>query len=209
MVSFASFFFWRYFRLVCCLAGALVVLAGCGQNAAGGAVSAGLGNGSAPKCDMQVSWAMGYSSLHELKTATDLDLAVEGTFTKILSTQGQFAPANGQDALLSTDFSFAVSKVLLDPHHTPGKVSTNLTIRQSGGRLGGTLHQVCDDPLFQTGEGTILFLHQFQPGHYSVMGGPSGRFEMRAGLVQPVNDEGVKLAKNLTSAQFYALLQQA
>ncbi|HEX7734608.1 MAG TPA: hypothetical protein VF458_07090 [Ktedonobacteraceae bacterium] len=156
---------------------------------------------------MQANWAMSYSSLHELKHASALDLAVQGTFTKIVRTQGQFAPSNGQDALLSTDFSFAVSKVLLDSHHAPGNAPANFTVHQSGGWLGGTLHQVCDDPLFQAGEEAVLFLHEFQPGQYYVMGGPSGRFEVRGGLVQPVNDEGVKLPANLTTARFYALFQ--
>jgi hypothetical protein len=41
------------------------------------------------------------------------------------------------------------------------------------------------------------------------MGGPSGRFEVRKGLVQPVNNEGVKLPSSLTEQQFYIMLQTA
>lgn len=46
-------------------------------------------------------------------------------------------------------------------------------------------------------------------GQYFVAGGPSGRFEVHNGLVQPVKDEGVRLPAGLTEQQFYALLQAA
>lgn len=156
---------------------------------------------------MQASWAMGYRSLKELKQATALDLAVRGTFTAIQGTQGQ-APSSGSSDLLSTDFSFTINKVLLDPHHLFNS-SSSVTIHQTGGRVGSTLHQVCDDPLFRIGEEAILFLHQFSPGQYFVMGGPSGRFEVRQDLVEPVNDEGVKLPAGLNEQQFYIMLQEA
>jgi hypothetical protein len=157
---------------------------------------------------MEASWAMGYKSLKELKRAAAMDLAVQGTFTAIQSTEGQ-ASSGGSNGLLATDFSFMISKVLLDPHHALKTSPASIIIHQTGGRSGGTLHQVCDDPLFRVGEEAILFLHQFSPGHYFVIGGPSGRFEVDNGRVQPVNNEGVKLSPGLTVQQFYALLQKA
>lgn len=152
---------------------------------------------------------MFYETLGELKRATALDLAVQGVFTTILSTQGQENPSSGSNGPISTNFSFTISKVLLDPHHLLTSSPTHITIHQTGGWQGNTLHQVCGDPLFRISEGTILFLHQFSPGQYLVIGGPSGRFEVHHGFVQPVNDEGVKLPPNLTEQQFDALLQKA
>src|SRR5258708_4515529 len=105
--------FWRYSLLFCLLSVVLVLLASCGQNTtAAGQTSAKAGGTSAQSCDIEVSWAMGYGSLKELKRATALDLAVQGTFTTIQNTQGQ-ASSNGQNGPLTTDFSFKISKVLL------------------------------------------------------------------------------------------------
>jgi len=176
-------------------------LASCGQNAAAGQTAAQVGGTPSQGCDIEVSWAMHYGSLKGLKRAAGLDLAVQGTFTTILNTQGS--------GLISSDFSFVTSKVLLDPQHLLKRSSASITIHQSGGWQGNTLHQVCGDPLFQVGEKAILFLHQGSPGQYFVIGGPSGRFEDHRGIVQPVNDGGVQLPSNLTEQQFYALLQKA
>jgi hypothetical protein len=148
-----------------------------------------------------VSWTKGYSSLKGLKQ--DADLGVQGHFTAVVDTP------NDSSGLVSTDFTFTITRVLWDPHHQiPGSTS-NITIHQTGGCIGDTLYRVDDDPLFQIGEEAILFLHQFSPDQYYVIGGPSGRFEVRNGLVQPVNDEGVKLPSGLTEQQFYALLRSA
>lgn len=201
--------FWRYPRLVCFLSSVLLLLASCGQNATAGQTSAQVGRISAQSCDIEVSWAVGYGSLKELKRAEGLDLAVQGTFIKILNTQGQFSLANGQNGPLTTAFSFVISKVLLDPHHLLKSISASIAINQMGGWQGNKLHQICDYPLFSLGEEVILFLHQSSSDQYSAIGGPSGRFEVRKGLVQPVNGEGVKLPPGLTEQQFYTLLQKA
>ncbi len=178
----------------------ILLLAGCGQNADASQPLTSTGGVGATNCDIQVSWALGYRSLKELKQARELDLAVQGTFTALQSTQGQFSSGD-----LSTEFSFVPNKVLLDPQQLS---QAEITIHQTGGRSNNTLHQVCGDPLFQIGEEAILFLRQFSPGQYLVIGGPSGRFAVRKGFVQPNNDEGVKLPANLTEQQFYTMLQQ-
>jgi hypothetical protein len=199
----------RYLQLVCCLFIALLFGTSCGQPAPTGPTTTQAGGASPQGCDIEVSWAMFYETLGELKRATALDLAVQGVFTTILSTQGQENPSSGSNGPISTNFSFTISKVLLDPHHLLTSSPTHITIHQTGGWQGNTLHQVCGDPLFRISEGTILFLHQFSPGQYLVIGCPSGRFEVHHGFVQPVNDEGVKLPPNLTEQQFDALLQKA
>ncbi len=187
----------------CILAGLLVLLAGCGVNA--GAFQTG--GVPAQRCSIEVSWAKGYHSLAELKHAPELDLAVQGKITAVTAT-------TDHEPDVSTDFTFTITSVLLAAHqHPKGLVSrdgepaqtSSLTIHQ-GGSEGC---QVSDDPLFQIGDEAILFLHQFSPGHYYVIGGPSGRFVVRDGLVQPINDEGVKLSSSTTEEQFDAMVQQA
>ena len=191
----------RYPRLVCLLSGVLVLLASCGQNADAGQAGAQ----SACKPDhivgVAASWTKGYSSLKGLKQ--DADLGVQGHFTTVVDT------STDSPGLVFTDFTFTITKVLWDPHHQIPGSTGSVTIHQTGGCIGNTLYKVDDDPLFQIGEEAILFLHQFSPGQYYVIGGPSGRFEVRKGLVQPVNDEGVQLPSDLTAQQFYALLQKA
>src|SRR5487761_1710802 len=65
---------------------------------------------------------------------------------------------------------------------------------QTGGTVNGHVAQIADDPLFKVGERVVLFLHEYSPGRYFVVGGPSGRFELQAdGTVRPFNDEGVRM----------------
>ena len=134
---------------------------------------------------LDASWAKLYHSFPDLKH--DADLAVQGTVTQVLQT---VSPTDGTPP--STDFLFTVSRVLQDPAHR--LQGNTLTLHQTGGRVGNTLYQVDDDPLFQVGEQSILFLHEYQPGFYFVIGGPSGRFVIQSGAVKPINNEGVPYA---------------
>jgi hypothetical protein len=131
---------------------------------------------------LDASWAKLYHSITDLKQAADL--VVQGTVTQVQQT---VSSTDGTPP--STDFLFTVSKVLQDPAHRLH--GTTLTLHQTGELVGNTLYQVDDDPLFQTGEQSILFLHEYQPGFYFVIGGPSGRFVIQKGTVKPINAEGV------------------
>lgn len=198
--SFASF---RRSSLFCCLlSGALLLLAGCGQNAGASQT------GAQPACkpnhivEVEESLVKSYQSLISLKQ--DADLGVQGHVTAVVDTASP-----DESGLAYTDFTLNITHVLWDPHHQVSGSTSSVTIRQTGGCAGGTLYKVADDPLFQVGEEAILFLHQFSSGQYYILGGPTGRFEVRHGIVQPVNDEGVHLPPNLTEQQFYALFQKA
>lgn len=209
MLRFSSASAVRWFPTLCLISGVLLLAVGCGQNATSGQAQQTSVDGksaSTQNCDMQASWAEGFNSLKSLKQAKDLDLAVQGKFTKILSTEGSMNPSGDS---LFTNLVFTVSKVLLSSHNQLNGSVRDITIHQSGGLQGNTLHQVCGDPLFQVGEEAILFLHQFSPGHYMVIGGPSGRFVVRDGLVQSVGDFGVKLPAGLSVQQYYALWEKA
>jgi len=202
MLRFSLASFWRPSPLCCLLSGALLLLASCGQNAGAGQT------GAQPACKpdhiigVEESLTKGYHSLTGLKQ--DADLGVQGLFTAVVDTTSP-----DSSGLVYTDFTFTITHVLWDPHHQIPGSTNSVTIHQTGGCTGGTFYKVADDPLFQIGEEAILFLHQFSSGQYFVIGGPSGRFEVRHGFVQPVNDEGVQLPPNLTEQQFYTLLQKA
>jgi hypothetical protein len=156
----------------------LIVLASCSSSSQPPQASTGV-----HVVSLDASWAKLYHSFADLKS--NADLAVEGTVTKVLQT---VTPSDGTPP--STDFQFTVSRVLQDPAKRLQGSST-LTLHQTGGTVGTTLYQVDDDPLFQTGEHVVLFLHEYQTGYYYVIGGPSGRFEVQNGTVKPINDEGV------------------
>ncbi len=138
-----------------------------------------------------VSWAEHYNDIHDLTAHSNL--VVAGSFTAVAkqTTSGD-SP--------STDFTFAVSKVLADKAKTTVAGSA-ITIHQTGGSMSdGTPVSTEDDPLFKVGEATVLFLHQYSPGHFYVVGGPNGRFETpganakSAGVaaVKPFNSETVQ-----------------
>ncbi|MBX5451860.1 hypothetical protein [Thermogemmatispora sp.] len=147
---------------------------------------------------LDASWPVLYHDFSSLKRAADL--AVAGKIAGVVAqTVDQGIPY--------TDFTFSVSQVLYTTHHLT--VGSSLVIHQTGGVLNNQRFEVRDDPLFQVGEQAVLFLHQFSPGHYFVVGGPSGRFRVTNGLVAPINDEGIKLSQPLPMTRFIAQVQQA
>ena len=184
----------RHTRLLL-LIGLLVLLSAC----AGSSRTAGGGQGSG---QLAISWAEFYRDLGSLKRASAL--AVAGTIVAIDSQ-------TVEDGIPFTDFRLRVSRLLYNPRHLlqgDGQGS-ELIIHQTGGLLNGEQVSVQDDPLFQIGEGTILFLRPFRPGHYLVVGGPSGRFRLHNGLVTSITDEGIRLNWPLTAEEFKAALDRA
>jgi hypothetical protein len=147
---------------------------------------------------LDASWPVLYHDFSSLKRAADL--AVAGNIAGI-------AAQTVDQGIPYTDFTFSVSQVLYNPHHLT--VGSRLVIHQTGGVLNNQRFEVQDDPLFQVGEQAVLFLHQFSPGHYFVVGGPSGRFRVSNGLVAPINGEGIRLSQPLPMTRFSAQVQQA
>lgn len=160
---------------------ATAALAGCSAS------SPARANASAPEVvNMDASWAVEYHSLAELKDHADL--VVEGRFARVVR---QTQDAKG---VPSTDFTFDVDKVLDDRGHRVAGAGSTVSVHQTGGLVDKVLHQISDDPLFQVGEHSVLFLTEYEPGHYRVIGGPTGRFTVKDGTLGPVNDEGVKFS---------------
>ncbi len=143
------------------------------------------------------SWAMSYPDLHSLKQAADL--AIRGNIASV-------ADVTTEQDIPYTDFTVSVSRVLIN---RSGVQLSAILLHQAGALEGNTLYQVDEDPLFQVGEQVILFLHEYAPGRYFVLGGPAGRFEVGSdGMVKPVNEQGIQLAP-MPEAQFYATLASA
>jgi hypothetical protein len=163
---------------------------------AGLAGCSGAGNGGV--VNMDASWAVEYHTLHDLKAHATV--AVQGSFT------GVIAQTTDDKGIPYTDFEFTVDQVLNDPGHlvTPG---AKLVIHQTGGTVNGQVHQIGDDPLFQVSESCVLFLNQFQPGHFFVIGGPTGRFEIKKGTVSPHDPKGAPFSGS--PAEFATAVQNA
>ncbi len=143
---------------------------------------------------IHVSWAQWYRDTQSLKQAADI--VVVGTFVG----NGTTVTSDKEPGIVLTDFPFAVDAVITDPQR---RVQAGpITVRQTGGIVGTTRYAVEGDPLFQPAERAVLFLHEYSPGHYYVIGGPSGRFLVQAGVVLPVAQDGVKFAAPPSEAAF-------
>lgn len=155
------------------------------------------GCSSSPKqeksASLDASWAIEYQSVASLKS--NADVAVLGTFTKVLQ---QTIDKNN---IPYTDFQFSVKRQLFKSQSKKSVANgVTLSIHQTGGTVDGVLMQVDDDPLFKVGDSAVLFLHEYAPEKYYVIGGPTGRFKVAANdQVSPINDEGVKFSGNLAT----------
>ena len=148
---------------------------------------------------LSVSWAVEYRDLGSLKKASDL--VVNGAITGV-------AASTTNRGIPFTDFNVTEISVIYDPRSRG--VVTSLVLHQTGGTVNGQMLQVDDDPLFQVGDNVILFLHEFSPGHFYVVGGPTGRFVVdNSGTVHAINGEGVAVATSTSKAQFVQEIQQA
>ena len=109
------------------------------------------------------------------------DAVVVGKIGKVLEVNESFSfdsPLGKQYTYL-TDYEFIVETDL------KAKVkSDNILIRQNG-KAG--VEQFEDDPLFQPGDSYLLFLREWGPGEYNVIGGPQGRFKIVNEKIYSIN----------------------
>jgi hypothetical protein len=49
------------------------------------------------------------------------------------------------------------------------------------------VQELKDDPLFQSGDSYVLFLREWEPGKYNVVGGPQGGFKIVNGKIYSMN----------------------
>ncbi|MGZ3666294.1 MAG: hypothetical protein ACXVDA_17635 [Ktedonobacterales bacterium] len=144
---------------------------------------------------VEASWYVGYKDLKSLKVASTA--AVVGTIAAVAG-----ATVDTKTNSPSTDFTVSIETVVHDPH---GRVrGATLLVHQTGGIVNDTLYQMSDDPLFRVGEHVVLFLHEYEPGKFFVEGGPTGRFEVRSGIVSAATTSGVTLPPSISVDDFLA-----
>jgi len=155
------------------------------------------------RVDMEASWAVGYKDLKSLKAASDI--AIEGTIVAVADET--LDTATSTMSIPYTDFTLSTHTVVYDPQ---GRIQgTTVLVHQTGGIVNNTLYQFIDDPLFQVGEQVVLFLHEYAPGKYFVEGGPTGRFEVRSGIVTAVSTFGLVLPPSTDLNTFLAQIHTA
>lgn len=148
---------------------------------------------------LDASWAKGYTSIAALKQ--DADLAVDGTIGRVI------AVTKDSKNLVFTDYALEVRSVAFNRKRI--SVAPEIVVHQTGGTVGNTRYEVTDDPLFNAGEHVVLFLQQYSPGHYFVIGGPTGRFEVQNGLVKAFSPDGVNLGTTVTEDSFLSTIASA
>jgi hypothetical protein len=151
-----------------------------------GALAACSSGGAESTKNLDASWAVTYRSLPDLKS--NADVVARGKITKVIAqTEVKTVPF--------TDFEFTVEQSIQDNGHRLSALDKSatapITLHQTGGTVDNVRFQIEDDPLFQVGEEYVLFLNEYKPGFYKVIGGPTGRFAVKQGIVTPINDEGV------------------
>lgn len=179
-----------FMSLVACI---VFLLSGCGQQATSQTQVA-----KTNTVVMDSSWAEYYKTLKDLKGHTDV--AVQGTFTSVVRTVVE------PKEQIYTDFAFKITKTVYS-HQTPA--ASVITIQQEGGLYKNTLYRESDDPRFQIGEQSFLFLREIAPNLYVVIGGPTGRFIIQNGSVKPIVQDGVHLPASTNVSDFTSSVQRA
>lgn len=118
-----------------------------------------------PVVQLHASWANAYPTVAAM--VKNSDAIVSGTV-------GAASPTVVQDNVPYTDFAFHVTTWIKSNDGQP----SNISIHQTGGTADGAMQIVDDDPLLVTGTAYVLFLHEYAPGNYFIVGGPTGRLNV-------------------------------
>ncbi|MBE0481460.1 MAG: hypothetical protein IBX68_10840 [Dehalococcoidia bacterium] len=132
-----------------------------GMTACGGPPNAAQDSDEVWRSETGVSWARAYGGFEDLGGSADL--IVLGTVGKAIAEEEAF------EGVYFTVFSFDVHEVL------KGKEVQVILIDQTGA-VGK--QELRDDPLLYPGDRYILFLREWEPDRYFVLGGPQGRFRV-------------------------------
>lgn len=184
------------------LIGALLGLSGCGGTTSSSTQGLPVSQDQhySQIVSMDASWSVGYKDLKTLKAASTSIVA--GTIAAVAG-----ATLDTTTNIPYTDFTVALDTVVHDPK---GRVhGMSVTVHQTGGIVNGVLYQIGDDPLFQIGEHVILFLHEYEPGKFFVVGGPTGRFKVNSDVVSAVTPLGVSVPAATSEAAFIAQIRAA
>lgn len=121
------------------------------------------------------SWAESYASIEHLSAVADL-IAV-GTVKGVVEVTGDVIGEDrrGPRILYFTDSAFSVEQVLKGPQDV-----REVLIHQTG---AAGKYEIRDAPLLKRGDKYVLFLHEYETGKCSILGGPQGRFQIIEGEV--------------------------
>lgn len=131
------------------------------------------------KIPSQASWANHYANTKELSDASDL--VVVGQVTKSVSYKVDRPDGDGY--LVFTDHTFFINRII------KGSSSTKfILIHQTGGKYAGKLRYILDDPLLPRKTKMVIFLREYAPSEYAILGGPQGRFHVLNSKVYSIGE---------------------
>ena len=120
--------------------------------------------------NISISWADGAPDMQGLFTTADA--VVVGKIGKVIDETNELLGESrfGKNYMYYTDFEFIIEANL------KAEVKNNSIIIHQIGKAG--TQELEDDPLFQSGDSYVLFLREYKPGNYTVLGGPQGKFKI-------------------------------
>jgi len=126
---------------------------------------------------MDVSWTYAYKDINEMTEKADL--VIVGKAISSISYRESADPFTS----IWTDYTVRGDKVI------KGKVDEpNIILHQTGGKIGSETQYIRDDPLIEEGTTMLLFLKQYEPNKYYILGGPQGRFVVEQGKVYSIGE---------------------
>ncbi len=137
------------------------------------------------------SWANAYPTTAQM--VANADAVVEGTVVDESGTE----VSSQADNLIYTNYTFKVDKWIT------GAGPSTILIHQMGGSAGLRQVTIPDDPPLKVGDSNILFLMQYAPGRYFIMGGPTGRIMLQDDVARPLAGSIIQLP----SANVSSLIQ--
>lgn len=115
------------------------------------------------------SWANAYPSVRAMASHSDAIVVAD---VRAIAATGSDPTSDGQ-GIPFTDFTVQVENWI-----APKSGPASILIHQTGVQNSSMNYETSDDPLLTPGEHDVLFLHQYAPGRYFIMGGPTGRFRI-------------------------------
>ena len=152
----------------------------------------------------QASWPIRYATIAEI--TKDADLIVVASVNNIVGTR-EMGPE-----LITTQFELTIDDVIKGSSSSGSKI----IIQQTGGTVGEKSIRVSDDPLLQNDIKYILFLREFEPQKYVIVGGPQGRFIIQNGrvysmivVVSPKDKAGLGAIAGMEFSDFVTAIKSA
>ncbi len=133
------------------------------------------GTGITTHSETDASWANAYPTVAAM--GQHADVIVVGRVTGIAATGVDTFTGTAQ-GVPYTDYDVLVTRWVAGT-----EASRTVRVHQSGVRHGANTEGIRDDPLLTVGEQDVLFLHRYMTGRYNILGGPTGRFPVKANVV--------------------------